>query len=195
MNHREMKNYTDEYYIREGISWERMDFNHALGTIYPFLNWTNRFPENDETERQSVLYAFDKLNDISNDLSKTFVYTHILCPHRPYLFDEDGKLPDHSIVVSDNSTAYLEQYKYINKLILNTVDNILKNDKNSVIIVQSDHGWRVTPETSYEILNAYYFPDGYQLYETISPVNSFREIFNHCFGTNYEILKDEKVKK
>ena len=42
------------------------------------------------------------------------------------------------------------------------------------------------------ILNAYYLPNGGNdlLYESISPVNSFRVIFNSYFGANYEILED-----
>lgn len=42
------------------------------------------------------------------------------------------------------------------------------------------------------ILNAYYLPDGQyeQLNEEISPVNSFRVIFNALFGTDFEILTE-----
>jgi hypothetical protein len=41
-------------------------------------------------------------------------------------------------------------------------------------------------------LNAYYFPDqNYAaLYPAISPVNSFRVIFNQYFGTDLELLED-----
>ncbi len=43
-----------------------------------------------------------------------------------------------------------------------------------------------------EILNAYYLPgDGsLSLYPGITPVNSFRVIFNSYFGTDYPILPD-----
>ena len=42
------------------------------------------------------------------------------------------------------------------------------------------------------ILNAYYLPKGGNktLYKTITPVNSFRKIFNHYFKTDYKILDD-----
>ena len=43
-----------------------------------------------------------------------------------------------------------------------------------------------------EILNAYYFPDGREsLYPSITPVNTFRMIFNAYLGTSLEILPDE----
>jgi hypothetical protein len=42
------------------------------------------------------------------------------------------------------------------------------------------------------ILNAYYLPDADTsfLYDKISPVNSFRVLFNAYFNTGYEILPD-----
>ena len=43
------------------------------------------------------------------------------------------------------------------------------------------------------ILNAYYMPQGKTdlLYPAITPVNSFRVIFNTYFGTNYRLLPDQ----
>jgi hypothetical protein len=41
------------------------------------------------------------------------------------------------------------------------------------------------------ILNAYYFPGGVNgLYQTISPVNTFRVVLNKYFGQQHEILDD-----
>jgi hypothetical protein len=63
-----------------------------------------------------------------------------------------------------------------------------------VIIVMGDHGPNGTPpEMLLPILNAYYIPnvaeDDY--YDRITPVNSFRVVFNAHFGTDYEILEDQ----
>jgi hypothetical protein len=44
------------------------------------------------------------------------------------------------------------------------------------------------------IFNAYFLPSrkGIQLlYETISPVNTFRIVFNYYFNLNYELLNDQ----
>jgi len=43
------------------------------------------------------------------------------------------------------------------------------------------------------ILNAYYVNDEAKrdLYATITPVNTFRIIFNDYFGTNYPLLDDK----
>ena len=43
------------------------------------------------------------------------------------------------------------------------------------------------------ILNVYYVPEisENQFYENITPVNSFRIIFNEYFNANYKILEDQ----
>jgi hypothetical protein len=48
-------------------------------------------------------------------------------------------------------------------------------------------------EERYSILNAYYFPnEEYNLlYPSITPVNSFRVIFNTFFGTDLPLLEDK----
>jgi hypothetical protein len=48
-----------------------------------------------------------------------------------------------------------------------------------------------TGSDMFKVLNAYYMP-GYtgQLYPSISPVNSFRIVFNAYFGTDLPLLKD-----
>ena len=43
------------------------------------------------------------------------------------------------------------------------------------------------------IFNAYHFPDGghEQIYDEITPVNSFRILFNYYFNENFELLEDD----
>ena len=43
------------------------------------------------------------------------------------------------------------------------------------------------------ILNAYHLPEGGNqgLYENITPVNSFRIIFNNYFGGSFALLEDQ----
>jgi len=72
-----------------------------------------------------------------------------------------------------------------------------------VIILQSDHGPgsllnKEDLRSTYlkermSILNAYYLPDSgdAQLYEEITPVNTFRVVLNSYFGTDLELLGDE----
>ncbi|MCD6175252.1 MAG: hypothetical protein J7K65_05725, partial [Planctomycetes bacterium] len=99
---------------------------------------------------------------------------------------------------------YLPQMEFLDKQILEIIDCLQDDDNPPIIILQGDHGIRdlienkqqVTEprsaQVAFSILNAYYLPgyDTSQLYDTISPVNSFRIIFNHYFGTNLELLPD-----
>ena len=83
-----------------------------------------------------------------------------------------------------------------------TIDSILANNKNSIIILQGDHGpclladWEKPDETCwkecYSILNAYYMPANVadKFYNSITPVNTFRIISNTYFGTSYKLLED-----
>ena len=80
----------------------------------------------------------------------------------------------------------------------NVVSEILAKAKTPpIIILQGDHGFRAVPGTNMTteamtILNAYHLPGAQPgwVYEGITPVNSFRMIFNRYFGTHYSYLPD-----
>ncbi|MFC1647093.1 sulfatase-like hydrolase/transferase [Patescibacteria group bacterium] len=114
---------------------------------------------------------------------------------------------------------YLDQLVFTDKQILEVVSGIIKfSDNPPIIIIQSDHGpsseidWEnfdklSESETNYNpkseiskierigILNAYYFPDNnYQnIYSAITPVNTFRVVFNQFFGSSYKLVEDMTV--
>ena len=99
--------------------------------------------------------------------------------------------------------GYANQLKYINKKLMSALDIILSTNKNPIIIIQGDHGprslanWEKPDETCwkecYSILNAYHLPNNGNdnLYNSITPVNTFRIISNHYFGTSYKLLEDK----
>jgi hypothetical protein len=67
-----------------------------------------------------------------------------------------------------------------------------------VIIIMGDHGATgipkiETPQWRMSILNAYYVNDQAKkdLYDAITPVNSFRVVLNNYFGTTYPLLEDK----
>jgi hypothetical protein len=112
-------------------------------------------------------------------------------------------------------TSYREQVIFLTKKLQETIDGILNNSpKPPVIILQADHGClppngclppitkRKLSSRSYlsrlkkycAILSAYYFPQGKGnkfLYPTLSPVNTFRIIFNTYFGVDDKLLPDK----
>lgn len=147
--------------------------------------------------------------------SPKFVFAHILCPHPPFVFDENGPItkyidwdmpdagtPGFDAKKSDYKNGYLGQVKFINRHIKKAIARIISDSKTPpVIILQADHGSGMSyyfdlaksnPADRFSILNAYYLPYGGKavIYDSITPVNSFREVLNYYFGANLEILPD-----
>lgn len=158
-----------------------------------------------DEHRQRILYAFDTLEGSVSALpSPKFVFAHIVSPHTPFVFGPDGEWRDvegpFTLVEREatsvlESEAYPAQVQYINKRILSAVDALLASypsERQPVILIQADHGTGSGEVDRMRILNAYYLPDGgdRHLHNTISPVNSFRVVFNHYFGANFELLPD-----
>ncbi len=140
----------------------------------------------------------------SNKKEPQFVYAHFVLPHEPYIFDSTGKrkpaLQTVEFKEEDQPKAFVEQVKYANKVIHELITHIkTTNKKNTVIIVEGDHGYRnIYGKRGYMIfdnLNAIYFPDeDYQLlYPSVSPVNSFRVVLNKFFSANLPLLKDSSI--
>ena len=123
--------------------------------------------------------------------SPKFVYAHIMVPHDPFIFSPDGELiPEEK----DMEKGYINSVKYLNSELLSIIDSILStSDEPPIIIIQSDHGWPLSPkESRMPILNTYYLPaqSDVSLYETITPVNTFRLLFNTYLEKNFDILED-----
>ncbi len=140
-----------------------------------------------------VLYTLDTLEAAPLIPSPKFVFAHLISPHGPYVFNADGEfIPGEN----DNEQGYIEQVKYLNSRLIPLLENIIeKSETPPIIILQADHGGHGTQfdqDHRMNILNAYYLPgDGaQQLYESISPVNSFRLVFDTYFGSEYGLLHD-----
>jgi hypothetical protein len=133
-----------------------------------------------------------------------FVYGHFMIPHDPYVLDSVGRIkPALETIVKDKNKevqAYMDQVLYANKIIEELVSHIKNNNKkNSVIIIAGDHGYKsFTKDKSgfaFQNLHAFYFPDGkYEtLYQSISPVNTFRAVLNKYYAAQLPYLKDSTI--
>lgn len=151
--------------------------------------------------------AYDSLWHISslqNDNAK-FVYTHLEMPHSPYLYDSSGKEYPDSLLYTGNIQIRKAMYKsyinYVNNKIKSIIEKILTGkNKNTVIIIQSDHGCRESEVTNnkkdaFRNYSAFYFPDkNYSLlYDSMSNVNTFRIILNKYFDQQLPLLKDSSI--
>jgi hypothetical protein len=167
--------------------------------------------------RTFILDALDQLAAAPELPGPKFVFAHIIAPHPPFVLDADGNPlhPDYPYVTGDGASfvsnvdsykqGYIGQVEYLNRRVIATVDAILeKSAAQSIIILQGDHGPGLllmqqgdTPDSCLweraSILNVYYFPEGQTglLYPSISPINSFRSIFNTYFGTSFDLLPDK----
>lgn len=164
--------------------------------------------------RKSRLHTFSKLAKIHSINGPKFVFAHIIAPHPPYLFGVNGEpVPDAELKMGGSAWRqkknYLNQLIFVNKEVKKIVSEILiKSKVPPIIILQADHGPASTfpeditfPRQPTEkmlkermgILNAYYLPAGGSglLYDSITPVNTFRLVFDFYFKTNYGLLGDE----
>jgi len=161
-----------------------------------------------DTHRQMILYDFERLPEIAAMESPKYVFVHIVSPHPPYVFDHAGNPvdPPYPYTLSaEEHAGYIEQLQFINKAVLATIDGILANSESSpIIIIQGDHGpgtltnFDSLKDTClyerYSILNAYHLPGVTKnsVPMDLSPVNSFRFIFNTYFKSDLEILPNRQ---
>lgn len=168
-----------------------------------------------DTHRRIILYNFEKLPEIAKIPGAKFVFTHIIAPHPPYVFDREGNPldPVYPFTLNDQMTSnliesrnsYMDQLLFINQEILSTIDGILANSGTPpVIVIQADHGTGFFTDFDslenscmyerFSILNAYYLPfvDQDSIPTDLSPVNSFRFIFNAYFNTSLELLPNRE---
>ncbi len=163
--------------------------------------------------RARITGALDRLGKLDSVPSPKFVFAHTMAAHAPYVFKSNGEPLETtgSQVVHDagedihaHIEIYTGQITYINRLIEETVDEILRSsEREPVIILQADHGsavymdWRARDRTCMHermaIFNAYYLPGGKTdlLYPEITPVNTFRVVFDTYFDTRLGLLEDK----
>jgi hypothetical protein len=160
---------------------------------------------------KEIPYYFDRLAEIPNIKEPTFVFAHLLITHEPYVFGRNGEfLSLRKVNKRSEREDYLDQLIFANSKVKALINKLLSNSRNPpVIILQSDEGpyppgtktpnykWLQASKQELKekmgILNAYFLPniDKSVLYSTITPVNSFRIVFNLYFNTNLALLPDE----
>ena len=141
--------------------------------------------------RNMILFDFDQLANLPTLPGPKFVFAHMVIPHPPYVFGPNGEFTDYD---REPKAAYKDQVTYLNKRLIPLLRTIQQQSATPpIIVIQGDHaGVESDQNFRMEILNAYYLPGqaASHLYESISPVNTFRLILNQYFGGQYPLLKD-----
>lgn len=194
----------------EPPQWDLSEFQEALVALTPLSLFENTVFD---FRRERILYAFDHMADAAQIDGPTFAFVHVLSPHWPFLFDANGESiqPPRRIGAradyeyDEFIAGYTSQLLFVNSELQTAIDAILsQSSAPPIIIVQADHGPDARLDPGWEldntylpermsILNAYYFPDQdyADLYEDITPVNTFRIVLNKYFGTDQELLEDK----
>jgi hypothetical protein len=196
----------DIFYTPERGGFNEFEILYVRTTLLRLLDdagWLKRFhytPE--DRKRELVLFDLEKLQELPAMPGPKFVFAHLVIPHQPFVFGPDGE----PIVIAekvhkgqtyyterDYRLGYTNQLTFINDQIGQVVESIIENSAiPPVIIIQGDHGpSHYDNATRMGILNAYYLPEAQpELYPQITPVNSFRLLFNTYFGEDLKLLED-----
>jgi hypothetical protein len=178
-------------YLRSTAGLLLVDFAQKLGLpkkLVPDVDYPNR------TRREQVQYILGQLqfDRVPSLQGPKLVFVHLVIPHPPNVFGPNGEM----VILPDNDKmGYRDQVIFVSKQIKSIVKDIItKSDRPPVIVIQGDHGAvQLRGDGHVAILNAYYLPGvdpSSLLYPSISPVNTFRVIFNLYFGGNYPLLED-----
>jgi hypothetical protein len=105
------------------------------------------------------------------------------------VFDATGEFPPSA---KEDIPGYRDQVRYINQRLLEIIPILLSQSATPpIIILQGDHGpIGGKANERMKILNAYHLPgtNRVELPQDISPVNTFRVVFDQYFGGDFELL-------
>jgi sulfatase-like protein len=170
-----------------------------------------------ESKRRVASATLAELPKVASTPGPKFVFAHILLPHPPFVFAADGTPvdPPYPFLGFDGEgfpgsrqeyvSGYAGQVEFLDSQLLGVIDGILRNSETPpIIVIQGDHGPGSRLDTlsidnsclweRFSILNAYYLPGvaARDIPPDITPVNTFRLIYNHYFSTEIPLLPNRQ---
>lgn len=126
-----------------------------------------------------------------------FYLLHVKCPHMPFVFDAEGE----ALELGDSANwtdkeIYLGQREYMTWWMKKIAQSLVERDPDSIIICQSDHGFRggvselvpIPEEYGCNILNNVYYCGKKLDIQGKTGINTLRTILNELFGMGYEMV-------
>lgn len=187
-----------------------------LQSLQPLISGFASLP-NSESHRRIIQFNFSTLADLPKLPGPKFVFAHIISPHPPFVFDQNGRALDssHSFTFQDANEypgsleeyrrRYTDQVQFVNQQLQKTIDAILaQSDTAPIILLQADHGSGLltdlaSPEHTcirerFSPFAAYYLPDVRPdaIPDDISTVNLFRVVLNEYFAAQLPLLRNEQ---
>lgn len=170
-----------------------------------------------EVHREYIRFNLDALQRGFDIPSPKFVFSHIIVPHPPFVFDSDGNpintdasftfnSPDATLFSKQEyKENYIAQIRYINSKILQVIHALLENSSvPPVIVIQADHGSAMYVDFEnleasclkerFSVFAAYYLPGASpdSIPSDISAVNIFRIVLDQYFDARLELLDDRQ---
>jgi hypothetical protein len=193
--------------ISLGTLWGRIKRDIYWNIIVRMPGYSDVKPADKDHIADNMSNYSGFLEELNKDGDKPrFVMGHLLLPRRPAYVDRYGKPRMTSMADfedKDHDSLYLEQLIYANTLIDSLAAAANRpRPRPLVLIIEGDHGNRYSTlglqfrDKQFMNLNTYYFSDkAYSsLYDSISPVNSFRVVMNKYFNTGLPLLKDSTIR-
>jgi hypothetical protein len=180
----------------EGVDFAKLLLRNSM--IGFFVNEEDAYHE----RAREVLETRDYFRSFRPAEGNNFVFSYIVSPHVPYMFDRHGNM-HRDLTMAENNVCpepYLEQYIFITSLMREIADTIIAADPESIIIFQSDHSSRtltdpVTGENLIDyadrrnILNAVYFKgEPLPQIKGQSKVNTMRIILSELTELDFPVL-------
>ena len=167
-----------------------------------------------------IVRTLEQLGSVAKEDGPKFVFYHIMSPHAPFCFDENGgMMPQHPVYeafarVEDKlllpgyDAWFMENYPSnvagLNIYVKAAIKSILDESAgNAIVIIQSDHGsssgldphsaGRTDAVERFGILNAIFLPANFPshgLEQTMSSVNTFRIVLRNIFDIDLPTLEN-----
>ena len=168
--------------------------------LHPILQ---KFSILEPAQRDYRFCQFFRLAKSKEIAGPKVVVVHLPVPGFPYVVGRNGEPLPGSYRTRRSAQDYLNQLAWTNTMLESLIDFLLSDqDYSPVIVIQGDHGedeWEDIDlngedllRRNFGILNAYHLPNGGDslLYPSISPVNTFRTIFNYYLEADFDLLED-----
>lgn len=164
----------------------------------PFVKALGIFPSDHELFKKIFDYYKDPA---SYTYKNALTFSMMACPHAPFIFDKNGEpVGEVNKMNWADKKYFLEQYEYICGRIVDTMESVIANDPDAIIIVFSDHGVKGNkalwngPSTTYEQATDTFFAvytggrDELGNLNGLSGANVLRAVLNKEFGFNLEMV-------
>lgn len=202
--------YNIEYYGGPAIGWKNnemvnkqsttasgekfIDLIYKNNILYPFVK------KEKTAAAEKELKFWEQFLNTERSKNNNFVFFHSNGGHIPFSFDEYGnKISFTKSMDLKDKSVYIAQYKYITRLTMDAVKQIINKEPNSVIIIMSDHSMRYLEDDSgkkiipmhdfQQVFNAVYFQGKHiDFANNLSGVNTLRIVLDMILGTNMGVV-------